>query len=40
MRMQFWQLADLEEPNDGVTVDIGPAPEEIVAEIRRKLGMA
>jgi gluconokinase len=34
------QMADLEEPNDAVTVDIGPSPPEIVAEIREKLGLA
>lgn len=34
------QFADLEEPNDAVTVDIGPAPQEIVSEIRQKLGLA
>jgi gluconokinase len=34
------QFADLEEPDDAVTVDAGPAPQEIVAQIRRKLGIA
>jgi gluconokinase len=33
------QFADLEEPDDAVTVDISPTPPEIVAEIRAKLGM-
>jgi gluconokinase len=34
------QFADLEEPEDAVTVDIDASPEEIVAEIRQKLGLA
>ena len=34
------QFADLEEPEDAVTVDIDAAPPEIVAEIRQKLGLA
>lgn len=34
------QFADLEEPKDAVTVDITGMPEQIVAQIRRKLGMA
>jgi gluconokinase len=34
------QFADLEEPQDAVTVEIGPAPEEIVSEIRDRLGLA
>jgi gluconokinase len=34
------QFADLEEPDDAVTVEISPAPQEIVAEIRQKLGIA
>jgi gluconokinase len=34
------QFADLEEPQDAVTVEIGPAPQQIVAEIREKLGLA
>jgi gluconokinase len=34
------QFADLEEPEDAVTVDISPMPPEIVAEIRSKLGLA
>ncbi len=33
------QLAALEEPEDAVTVDVGPPPEAIVAEIRRRLGL-
>jgi len=34
------QFADLEEPQDAVTVEIGPAPEEIVSEIRDRLRLA
>jgi len=34
------QFADLEEPQDAVSVEIGPAPEEIVSEIRQRLGLA
>ena len=34
------QMADLEEPGDAVTVDIGGTPPEIAAQIRRKLGLA
>jgi gluconokinase len=33
------QFADLEEPKDAVTVDIGASPEEIVDEICRRLGL-
>jgi gluconokinase len=33
------QFADLEEPSDAVTVDIGASPEEIVDEICRRLGL-
>jgi gluconokinase len=33
------QLADLEEPQGAVTVDIAATPEKIVAEIREKLGL-
>jgi len=33
------QLADLEEPEDAVTVEITSNPQEIVAEIRQKLGL-
>ena len=32
------QFADLEEPSDAITVDIGAPPEEIVDEICRRLG--
>jgi gluconokinase len=32
------QFATLEEPADAITVDAGPPPEEIVAEVRRQLG--
>lgn len=34
------QFADLEEPHDGVVVDISATPQQIVAEIRQKLGLA
>jgi gluconokinase len=34
------QLADLEEPDSGVTVDISLTPPQVVAEIRRALGLA
>ena len=34
------QFADLEEPEGSVTVDIASTPEQIVAEIRKKLGLA
>jgi gluconokinase len=34
------QFADLEEPETAVTVDIAQTVEEIVAEIREKLGLA
>jgi len=33
------QLADLEEPAKAITVDISASPDQIVAEIRRALGM-
>jgi gluconokinase len=32
------QFADLEEPEDAVAVDVEGTPEEIVAEIRRRIG--
>lgn len=34
------QFADLEEPENAITVSIDHSPEEIVAEIRQKLGVA
>lgn len=34
------QLADLEEPEDAVTVSIDQSPEQIIAAIRRGLGLA
>ena len=34
------QFADLEVPNDAITVDIAATPPEIVAGIRQKLGLA
>ena len=33
------QLADLEEPTDALTIDIANSPEQIVAEIRNRLGL-
>jgi gluconokinase len=33
------QFADLEEPEAAVTVEIAPAPQQIVDEIRKKLGL-
>ena len=34
------QFADLEEPEDAITIDAAKSPEEIVAEIRKRLGLA
>jgi gluconokinase len=34
------QFADLEEPEDAVTVEIAARPQQIVGEIREKLGLA
>jgi gluconokinase len=34
------QFADLEEPEDAITVDAAKSPEEIIAEIRRQLGLS
>jgi len=34
------QFADLEEPDAAVTVEIASTPQQIVAEIRKKLGLA
>jgi len=34
------QFADLEEPNEAVTVQVAATPQRIVAEIRKKLGLA
>jgi gluconokinase len=34
------QFADLEEPDAAATVEISTSPQKIVAEIRRKLGLA
>ena len=34
------QFADLEEPEAAVTVEIASTPPQIVAEIRKKLGLA
>jgi gluconokinase len=33
------QFADLEEPEDAITVDIGRSPEELVSQIRNRLGL-
>jgi gluconokinase len=33
------QFATLEEPDDAVTVDVGPSPEVIVSEIRKRLAL-
>ncbi len=33
------QLADLEEPPDAITVDISGTPDQIVAEIQKRLGL-
>jgi gluconokinase len=38
-RILAGQFADLEEPNDAVVVDAVEAPERIVSEIRKKLGI-
>jgi gluconokinase len=34
------QFADLEEPTDAITIDAAQSPEEIVAEIRKRLALA
>jgi gluconokinase len=34
------QFADLEEPDDAITIDASKTPDEIVAEIRKRLGLA
>lgn len=34
------QFGDLEEPKDAITVEITGTPQQIVAEIRQKLGLA
>jgi gluconokinase len=34
------QFADLEEPDDAITVDAAKSPEQIVPEIRKKLGLS
>jgi gluconokinase len=34
------QFADLEEPDDAITLDVSKSPEEVVAEARRRLGLA
>ncbi|HLW85956.1 MAG TPA: gluconokinase [Candidatus Sulfotelmatobacter sp.] len=39
-RILAGQFADLEEPQEAVVADIAQTPEEIVAEIRERLGLA
>jgi len=34
------QFADLEEPTDAITIDAAQSPEQIVAEIRKRLALA
>jgi gluconokinase len=34
------QFADLEEPDDAITIDAAKSPEEIVAGIRKQLGLS
>jgi gluconokinase len=34
------QFATLEEPTNAITVDATPSPEQIVAEVRRQLGLS
>ena len=34
------QFADLEEPDDAITIDAAKTPEEIVVEIRKRLGLS
>jgi gluconokinase len=34
------QFADLEEPENALTIEIASTPEQIVAQIRKKLGLA
>jgi gluconokinase len=34
------QFADLEEPDDAITVDAAKSPDEIVVEMRRRLGLS
>ena len=33
------QLADLEEPEDALTIEVSKSPEEIVSEVRKQLGL-
>ena len=39
-QMLISQLADLEEPENALTIDVSKSPEEIVSEIRRQLRLA
>ena len=34
------QFADLEEPTDAITIDAARSPEQIVAEIRKRLALS
>jgi gluconokinase len=34
------QFSDLEEPDDAITVDAAQSPEQIIAEIRKQLGLS
>lgn len=38
-RLLSSQLADLEEPSDSITIEVSRSPEQIVAEIRKQLGL-
>ena len=38
-RLLASQLADLEEPTDSITIEVSRSPEQIVAEIRKQLGL-
>jgi len=39
-RILAGQFADLEEPADAITIDAAQSPEQIVAEIRKQLGLS
>ena len=38
-RLLASQLADLEEPTDSITIEVSWSPQQIVAEIRKQLGL-
>ena len=38
-QMLLSQLRDLEEPTDAITIDVSNSPEQIVSEIRKRLGL-